>query len=108
MSREPRLNAKAGTDTTHRKLLRQAYDDALEELVTKNIAAIIDAFGFTEYELDSALARADQTAYEVLFEGAQKSEMNHMQYMWPMIVDTRRMWKRIEEENGVVGVKAKL
>lgn len=85
--------------STHRQLLRQAYDDVLEDFATKHVANVINnGFGFTEYELDSALARADQTPYEALFEGAQKSEMNNMQHLWPMFVDTRRTWKTLQDE----------
>lgn len=72
------------------------------------MAKVIDAYGFTEYELDSALARADQTPYEAFFEGAQKSEMNNMQHLWPMMVDTRRIWKRLEEEKDSGTVKSRL
>jgi hypothetical protein len=47
------------------------------------------------------LARSDTEPYEALFqEGAVRSEMSGtaMSYLWPMMVDTRRMWKEIEEE----------
>ncbi|KAL6248640.1 hypothetical protein RBB50_004895 [Rhinocladiella similis] len=90
-----------------RSLLADAYRNALDNLAENHVAKIIDAYGFTEYELDSALARADQTPYEALLEGAKKSEMNHMQHLWPMMVDTRRIWKRLEDEKSG-GAKAKL
>ena len=40
--------------------------------------------------------------YEALLEGAKKSEMSgeKMSHLWGMMVDTRKMWKRIEEERG--------
>jgi acyl-CoA oxidase len=92
--------------STHRQLLRQAYDDVLEAFATKHVANIINnGFGFTEYELDSALARADQTPYEALFEGAQNSEMNNMQHLWSMFVDTRKTWQKLQQEKNE---KAKL
>ena len=78
-----------------RKLLRSAYDATIETFATKHAQVIIDAYGFTEYEMDSALARADQTPYEALLDGAKGSEMNHMQHLWPMMVDTRSIWKQI-------------
>ncbi|KAK7906284.1 hypothetical protein LTR67_001010 [Exophiala xenobiotica] len=81
-----------------RKLLAEAYRTAIDDLAEKHVAKIIEAYGFTEYELDSALARADQTPYEALLDGARKSEMNNMQHLWPMMVDTRRIWRRVEAE----------
>lgn len=77
------------------KLLKDAYDAAISNLATKHMAAIIDALGFTEYEMDSALAQADRTPYEALLEGARKSEMNNMQHLFPMFVETRSIWKNI-------------
>ncbi|KAK5533776.1 hypothetical protein LTR23_009028 [Exophiala sp. CCFEE 6169] len=81
-----------------RKLLAEAYRTAIDDLAEKHVAKIIEAYSFTEYELDSALARADQTPYEALLDGARKSEMNNMQHLWPMMVDTRRIWRRVEAE----------
>ena len=82
------------------KLLREAYAEALEDYATNRVASIVEAYGLTEYELDSALAKADQTPYEALLEGAKRSEMSGagMSHLWPIMVDTRQMWKRIEEE----------
>jgi acyl-CoA oxidase len=90
--------------------LRSAYQSALDHFAGGgHVAAIVNAYGLTEYEMDSALARADQTPYEALLEGAKKSEMSgeKMSHLWPMMVDTRRLWQRIEEEEGSFG-KAKL
>lgn len=84
---------------THRQFLRKAYDEALEDSATKHVANIVnDGFGFTEHELDSALARADQMPYEALFEGAQQSEMNDIQHLWLMFVDTRKTWQKLQDE----------
>jgi acyl-CoA oxidase len=82
------------------KLLREAYAEALDDYAKNHVASIIDAYGLTEYELDSALAKADQTPYEALLEGAKRSEMSGagMSHLWPLMVDTRQIWKRIEEE----------
>lgn len=88
-------------DPTQQRLLRRAHDAAVEQLASKHLKTIVEGYGFTEYELDSALARADKEPYEALFEeGAKKSEMsgNGMSHLWSMMVDTRQLWKRIEEE----------
>ncbi|TKA78007.1 hypothetical protein B0A55_03845 [Friedmanniomyces simplex] len=92
--------------------LRAAHDAAIENIAANHLASIIVAYGFTEYEMDSALARADKTPYEALFEeGARRSEMsgNSMSHLWPMMVDTRQMWKRIDGARGQKGnMQAKL
>ena len=83
------------------KTLRLAKSAAIESLTQKHLADIIEAYGFTEYELDSALARSDTEPYQALFEeGAVRSEMsgNGMSHLWPMMVDTRQMWRKIEEQ----------
>ena len=77
-----------------RKFLRSAFDSTIENFATKHVQIFIDAYGFTEYEMDSALARADQTPYEALLDGAKASEMNRMQHMWPTLIDTRSIWKQ--------------
>ena len=76
------------------KLLRSAYDSTIEDFATRHMQEFIQGYGFTEYEMDSVLARADQTPYEALLDGAKASEMNRMQHMWPTLVDTRNMWKQ--------------
>lgn len=80
------------------KALREAYQSALDDFGDNHVAAIIDAYGLTEYEMDSALARAGQTPYEALLDGAKRSEMSgeKMSHLWPMMVDTRQIWKRVE------------
>ena len=94
--------------TDQRSSLRLAYDTIIAEVAEKHAQTVINAYGFTEFELDSALARSDQTPYEALLEGARKSEMNHMQHLWPMMVDTRRMWKQFQRSSGQDGPKPKL
>jgi acyl-CoA oxidase len=88
--------------------LRSAYDKIIVEVAEKHAQAIIIAYGFTEFELDSALARNDQTPYEALLEGARKSEMNLMQHLWPMMVETRGIWRQIQLEREQAGIKARL
>jgi acyl-CoA oxidase len=59
------------------KSLRLAKSTAIETLKANHLASIIEAYGFTEYEMDSALARSDTEPYEALFqEGAVRSEMS--------------------------------
>ncbi|KIW94371.1 uncharacterized protein Z519_04347 [Cladophialophora bantiana CBS 173.52] len=92
----------------HRASLRLAYDAVIVEVAEKHAQNVINAYGFTEFELDSALARSDQSPYEALLDGAQKSEMNHMQHLWLMMVDTRKMWKQAQRDIQKDGVKSKL
>ena len=83
------------------RALRDAHDAAIEDFAKQHLADVIDAYGFTEFEMDSALARADKTPYEALFEeGARRSEMsgNGMSHLWPMLVETRQTWRRLQED----------
>jgi len=79
--------------------LRTAYHDVTVDMAENHTVSIVEAWGLTEYELDSALARSDMTPYEALLDGAKKSEMSgeKMSHMWPMIVDIRKMASRIGE-----------
>ena len=80
-----------------RKALRAASETALALFAEKWVGYFIESYGFTEYEMDSALARAEETPYEALLNGARGSEMSGagMQHLWPMMVDTRELWKRV-------------
>lgn len=77
-----------------RQWLKESYHDAIEELA-RHTETIVKAYGFTEWEMDSALAKKDQTPYEALFQGAKRSEMNSMQHLWPLIISTRNIWKEV-------------
>ena len=97
----PSLSNALPLSQAQHKTLRLAKSAVIADLKSKHLAAIIDAYGFTEYEMDSALARSDKEPYEALFEeGAKRSEMSGdgMSHLWPMMVDTRQLWKKIEEE----------
>lgn len=89
--------------------LRQAYHLELKNLGDNYIAMIIEAYGLTEYELDSVLARADQTPYEALLDAAQRSEMSgeKMSHLWPMMVETRQLWRSVDNADPVL-TRAKL
>ena len=80
--------------------LRAAYDEAINDFADNHVQTVVEAYGLTEYELDSAFARADQTPYEAIFEGAKRSEMSGegVRHLWPLMVETRGLWKKIEEE----------
>jgi acyl-CoA oxidase len=95
----PSLAQALPLDGGQQRALRAAYDEALDDLAGNHVGTIIDAYGLTEYELDSALAKSDQSPYEALFEGAKRSEMSgaSMSHLWPMMVDTRKLWDKIGE-----------
>ena len=79
--------------------LRTACNSALSTFADSGAAEqLIDAWGLTEYELDSALARSDKTPYEALWDGAKASEMSGegMKSIRPFIVETRNTWKEAE------------
>ena len=93
-------NALPLSQAQHRSL-RRAKSSAIEDLAANHLDEIIEAYNFTEFELDSALARSDKEPYEALFEeGAVRSEMsgNGMSHLWPMMVNTRNLWRQIEAE----------
>lgn len=77
--------------------LRRAYNMELKDLGDNHIDTVIEAYGLTAYELDSVLARADQTPYEALLDGAKRSEMSgeKMSHLWPLMVETRQVWKSV-------------
>ncbi|KAL2368793.1 hypothetical protein RJ035_007757 [Blastomyces gilchristii] len=76
-------------------ILTSAYDKAIQTLSDFS-KAIIDAYGFAEFEMDSALARAEMNPYEALVAGAKNSDMNNMRDVWP--VDSRRIWAKLDVE----------
>ena len=97
----PSLAQALPLPATQLSALRKAYSDALAAFADSgSVAAVIDAYGLTEYEMDSALARSGQTPYEALLAGARASEMSgeKMAHLWPMMVDTRQIWRRVEVE----------
>jgi acyl-CoA oxidase len=99
----PSLAQALPLDRGQQRALSSAYDEALNDLAENHAATIIDAYGLTEYELDSALAKSDQSPYEALFEGAKRSEMSgaNMAHLWPLMVETRQLWNKIAESKNV-------
>ncbi|KAF7193638.1 Peroxisomal acyl-coenzyme A oxidase 1 [Pseudocercospora fuligena] len=86
-----------------RASLKKAYLHAINDLATHHVAGIVQAFGFTEYELDSALARADKSPYESLFEAAKNSELSgeKMEHMYPVIIETTNIWRKMQNEAAI-------
>lgn len=76
--------------------LDEVYHRVLNEFADSYAGKIVDGFGFTEWELDSVLARQNETPYQALMHGAMSSEMNEMKHLWPMIVEARKLWKGVE------------
>jgi hypothetical protein len=79
--------------------LRSAYDSALRDFVEQGHAEkLVDSWGLTEYEMDSALARAGESPYEALWKGAKASEMsgNGMKDVRPTIISARGIWKEVQ------------
>ncbi|RKO91254.1 acyl-CoA dehydrogenase/oxidase C-terminal, partial [Blyttiomyces helicus] len=58
------------------KMVRGAVRDALKEL-RPNAVALVDAWGFSDYLLDSALGRADGKVYETIFEWVSREPLNN-------------------------------
>lgn len=77
--------------------MSSAYDKAIERLASRS-KMIIDAYGFTDFEMDSVLARPDMDPYAALLQGAKNSEMNNMRDIWPQIVDARKIWGRLDAD----------
>ncbi|KAH7110929.1 acyl-CoA dehydrogenase/oxidase C-terminal [Dactylonectria macrodidyma] len=80
--------------STNRGLLKQAYDSALTHFA-QFAGTLVEGFDFTEFELDSALARSDTDPYQALMMGARDSEINASQHLWPVIVGARSVWKEV-------------
>ncbi|KPI38128.1 putative peroxisomal acyl-coenzyme A oxidase 1.2 [Cyphellophora attinorum] len=75
--------------------LRDAHRQAINDVAIQSIDTVISAYGLTEFELDSVLARTNRTPYEALIDAAQSSEMSgeDMAEIWPAIVETTKLWR---------------
>ncbi|KAJ9608524.1 hypothetical protein H2200_007512 [Cladophialophora chaetospira] len=90
------LAAFAGADFLSRENvsdLRVAHKDAISAF-SGDLDAVMEAFGFTEYELNSVFARSDQTPYEGLLEVAKKSELTDNTFIRPTLLEARSLWKK--------------
>ncbi|EXJ63786.1 hypothetical protein A1O7_00121 [Cladophialophora yegresii CBS 114405] len=90
------LAAFAGTDLLSAEdlaNLRLAHKDAIS-IFAGNVDRVVDALGFTEYELNSVFARSSQTPYEGLLEVAKQSELTDNRFVRPMLLEARSLWKQ--------------
>lgn len=74
--------------------LRRAHETAISRFAGAHVDAVVDALGFTEYELNSVFARSDQTPYEGLLEVAKQSEMTDNTFIRPAMLEARNLWKK--------------
>ena len=72
------------------KLLRVQKDGLIREL-RPNAVALVDSFGYSDYELNSALGRADGDVYKGLLEMAQASPLNRTEEGpgWKTVLEPR-------------------
>jgi hypothetical protein len=96
-----------------REMLRQVESEILLDYAPNHVDEIVKAYGFTQYEMHSALARVDKTPYEALLEGAKKSEMSELDWQRreaiPVILEVTNLWRKIEEGETKEGnIKARL
>jgi hypothetical protein len=73
--------------------LRLAHKDAIS-VFTRNVDRVVEAFGFTEYELNSVFARSGQTPYDGLLEVAKQSELTDNHFIRPTLLEARSLWKK--------------
>lgn len=73
--------------------LRTAHRAAILSF-SNHVKSIVDAFGFTEMELNSVFARKDKTPYEALWEIAQQSDLSDNRTIRPTLLHARSLWKR--------------
>ena len=73
--------------------LQIAHKNAISEFAS-HIDVIVEAFGFTEYEVNSVFARADRTPYEGLLNVAKQSALTDNTSVRPLLLEARNLWKR--------------
>jgi acyl-CoA oxidase len=73
--------------------LRRALEVAVANSAP-HIDSLVEALGFTEFELDSVFARGDKTPYEALWEGAKQSELNDNAFIRPSLLYARNLWRK--------------
>ncbi|KIW96393.1 uncharacterized protein Z519_03462 [Cladophialophora bantiana CBS 173.52] len=77
----------------HVASLRLAYQHAISDFAT-HAHALVEAFGFTEYELNSVFAQSGQTPYEGLLDVAKQSELTDNVFIRPTLLRARSLWKK--------------
>ncbi|KAH0827731.1 hypothetical protein FOPE_00185 [Fonsecaea pedrosoi] len=75
--------------------LRTAHRDAISSF-TQCVDPIIEAFGFTDTELNSVFTRKDRTPYEALWDIAQKSQLSDNSLIRPTILRARSLWRNYQ------------
>ncbi|OCT53160.1 putative peroxisomal acyl-coenzyme A oxidase 1.2 [Cladophialophora carrionii] len=73
--------------------LRLAHKAAIS-VFAREVERVVEAFGFTEYELNSVFARSSQTPYEGLLEVAKQSELTDNRFIRPTLLEARSLWKK--------------
>jgi acyl-CoA oxidase len=73
--------------------LQRAHEAAIAR-AAPHIDRLVEALGFTEYELDSAFARGDKTPYEALWQTAKESELNDNAFIRPSLLYARNLWRK--------------
>ncbi|OAL26512.1 hypothetical protein AYO20_10081 [Fonsecaea nubica] len=77
--------------------LRAAHTTAIARFATGGHAdALVAAFGFTEFELNSVFARASETPYEGLLDVARRSDLTDNTFVRPTLLKARSLWKKYE------------
>ncbi|KAG6827098.1 hypothetical protein H0H87_005568, partial [Tephrocybe sp. NHM501043] len=87
--------------------LRLAIDD-LCQILLPNAIGLSDAFGFTDWELDSALGVYDGQVYEALWARAQTEPLNQTEVTEAYVDSIRPMLQRGQRQVAKTGEKAKL
>ncbi|KAI9008674.1 hypothetical protein DFJ74DRAFT_611505 [Hyaloraphidium curvatum] len=81
-----------------RKVVRKLVVD-----VRKDVVALTDAWGFSDYELNSALGRYDGKVYETMFQWAIEEPLNQGKN-WPVADFYRTLYKPMLEDDGSRGI----
>ncbi len=75
--------------------LRVAHEGAIRTFAAADrVDAVVEALGFTEYELNSVFARSDRDPYEGLLEVARRSELTDNTFIRPTLLEARSLWKK--------------
>lgn len=69
---------------------------------TQHVDPIIDAFGFTDTELNSIFTQQDRTPYEALWDIARQSQLSDNTSIRPILLHARSLWKKYQ------GARAKI
>ncbi|EFI26847.1 acyl-CoA oxidase [Coprinopsis cinerea okayama7 len=99
------LSSTTGSDAT--RSLRLAIQRVCQALLPEAIG-LTDAFGFTDWELDSALGVYDGKVYEALWKRAQQEPLNQMEVPEAYEKSIKPILQRGQRQAGVKVDRAKL